>query len=100
MPPAISLVVTTPPLIAVAPEIVDQPNTVIRGVLLHELGHALVDLKVYKPAKKRTYDARERHADVVAKDASGLHIFYGKKDKVQRAGQGAKGLKRRPKNLK
>jgi hypothetical protein len=86
-------------LVGVAPEITDCSDSVIRGVLLHELGHALIDQGLYAKAKKRGYYATERRADVVAKAASGLTVYYGK-DHIQRAGAGASGLKVRPKSLR
>ncbi len=86
-------------LVGVAPEITDLPLGAIRGVLLHELGHALIDMGVYAKPKARGYYATERRADVVAKAASGLTIYYDK-NHIQRAGAGSKGLKVRPKSLR
>jgi hypothetical protein len=86
-------------LVGVAPEIVFLPDSAIRGVLLHELGHALIDQGVYAKPKKRGYYATERRADVVAKAASGLTVYYDK-NHIQRAGAGASGLKVRPKSLR
>ncbi len=86
-------------MVAVAPEIADQPDAVIRGVLLHELGHAIIDLGYAAKPKKRGYYALERRADVIAKAASGMTVYYDK-NKLQRAGAGARGLKVRPKSLR
>jgi len=85
--------------VGLAPEIAYQPMSVVRGIILHELGHALIDLGCFPKAKSCSYDAIERRADAAAKAASGMQIYYGK-DNVQRAGPGASGKKLRPKGLR
>jgi Zn-dependent peptidase ImmA (M78 family) len=84
-------------VIGLAPDIGDQPETLIRGVLAHELGHALV--RLLKLGTARGYDAEERQADSVAEELLGLCIYYGP-DGVQRAGKGARGTRPRPAGLR
>jgi hypothetical protein len=85
------------PEIHVAPELADQPPSVIRGILEHELGHVAVLLGLVQA--KRGYDAAERQADRVAEGMFGHKIFYNKHD-VQCAGRGAQGRRPRPRGLR
>lgn len=86
-------------VIGVAPDLEDQPETLIRGVLAHELGHALVRLLLGYTDTRARYDAAERQADRAAEDVLGLCIYYGP-DGVQRAGKGARGVRPRPLGLR
>jgi len=84
--------------IGVAPEITQLSAAHVRGVLAHELGHAVVDqTSSYKAAKG--YDAIERQADRAAEKACGLKVYYDKVG-VQVAGAGAQGVRPRPKGLR
>jgi len=82
--------------ILLAPQALRLSAAKLRGLLAHELGHAIVHQT--RKREPRGYDARERQADREAEKACGLRIRYGT-DKVQSAGHGARGTKR-PKGLR
>lgn len=84
-------------VIGLAPEALDLPVAQLRGLLLHELGHAIVHQTGVREA--RGYDARERQADAAAKKACAMAVKYGI-DGVQVAGSGARGRIPRPKGLR
>lgn len=83
-------------VILLAPEALSLPTAKLRGLLAHELGHAIV----HQTGKRivKGYDAHERQADREAEKACGLRIRYGS-DGVQSAGRGARGS-RRPAGLR
>jgi len=87
-------------VIGYAPTLELRPDSVIRGILAHELGHVFVNVTSIKEA--RGYDARERQADAVAEAITGLHIYYDGDD-VQRAGAGSRSktsVRPRPRGLR
>jgi hypothetical protein len=86
------------PFVRVAPELARMPTSAINGVIAHELGHILVLLKI--EPMKQGHDAAERQADRVAEKVFGKKIYYDRVDQVQRMGQGARGVRPRPKGLK
>lgn len=85
------------PMVYVAPELAQQPTSVIKGVLAHELGHVAAWLGPYPVPKG--YDATERQADKIAEELFGLKLYYNKAN-VQCMGPGAKGTRPRPRGLK
>jgi hypothetical protein len=85
------------PVIKVAPELADQPASVILGVLAHEIGHILIMLG--REAMRSGYDSSERQADEVAESVFGKKIFYNENG-VQCAGRGARGKRPRPRGLR
>ena len=85
------------PAIRVAPELASRPVGEIHGVIMHELGHILVLLGIFP--MKRGHDASERQADAVAEQVFGKKIYY-KKNNVQCAGPGSRGVRPRPKGLR
>lgn len=86
-------------LIVVAPDLEDAPDDLIRGVLAHELGHAIAAW-LPEATRKLTYDENERYADSLAEDALGLLIYYDPDDLVQRTGAQVRGIRPRPKGLR
>jgi len=84
--------------IQVAPELADEPLKVIRGVIRHEFGHALREIRPRKKAL-RSYDAIERDADRLAEQLFGARIFYNKRG-VEVSGPGAQGVRPRPRGLR
>lgn len=89
--------------VIVAPELNDESPNVIRGVIRHELGHAVQFLKRTMPKKGTKtlskYDAIERNADRIAEKLFGAKIYYDKRG-VEVSGPGARGTRPRPKGLK
>lgn len=85
--------------VRVAPELAKEPLKVIRGVLIHELGHAAVGQGYVRIANEKNYDLVERQADKVAEGLSGLKIFYDKRG-VEVAGPRVTGTRPRPKGLR
>lgn len=64
-------------VIYVAPELASEAQSVIRGVLMHEFGHAYRMLT--GKIKKDAYDAEERAADKAAERIFGTQIYYDKR---------------------
>lgn len=85
-------------LVTIAPELLEARDTMMRGVMAHEIGHACV-MSGLVPSRAGSYDEEEREADRAAKAVLGLTIYYGP-DGVQRAGHGARGVTPRPAGLR
>jgi hypothetical protein len=81
--------------ITVSPDMEQAPETLIRGVLAHELGHAIIESAHVQPAGDP-----EQAADSFAEVFLGWHIYYDADDLVQRAGPGACGIRPRPAGLR
>lgn len=91
---------TRPVQIEIAVELNDERRAVIRGVLAHELAHALVLLgAVEAPDDWRDLDVVERHADQVAERLFGDKLYYDARG-VQCMGKGARGTRPRPLGLR
>lgn len=92
----------SPVLLAVHPDLEDQPISRLRGVLAHEMGHVADDhdgfasLGVSRAAVKHD---PERAADALAEAITGWKIYYDE-ELVQRAGPGARGQRPRPPGLR
>lgn len=67
----------TSPLVEihVAPEIEQLSQSKIRGILMHEFGHATVALG-YEPQARGGYEAVERQADAIAESIFAVKIYY------------------------
>ena len=87
----------TVPTVAIAPELAFEPVTVQRGIIIHELAHAVRAFK-YLPSPKG-YDANERATDKLAETVTGLKIYYDSRG-VEVAGKGARGTAPRPAGLR
>lgn len=85
----------------IAPELALKPQTVIRGVLMHELGHCAImagaGTKLAGKAKGTSYDDRERRADKAAEALFGAKIYY---DKLGVETTSSSGKRPRPKGLR
>jgi hypothetical protein len=86
-------------VIAVDPDLLHQGITVVRGILSHELGHAIAQHQHPHTVATQGYDEVERLADREAHRAGLPRVVYGP-DTVQRAGPGARGTHPRPKGLR
>jgi len=89
-----------PVRLEVAVELNDERRCVIRGVIAHELAHALVLLGAVNPPDDwRDIEVIERHADAVAETLFGEKLFYDNRG-VQCMGKGARGRRPRPEGLR
>ena len=88
-----------PVRIELSVELNDERRCVIRGILAHEIAHALVLLGAVDPPDSwRDLEVIERHADVVAEKLFGERIYYDDRG-VQCSGKGARGARPRPEGL-
>ncbi len=73
--------------IYVAPEIAKLPKTQLDGVLMHEFGHAALEMTTGHGAG--SYDAKERRADKMAEKLFGTKICYTAKG-IETTGKGTR----------
>lgn len=86
---ACELVNATRAIIYLSPDLEDMPAPKRDGVVLHELGHALLMLG-------GDVSHTEREADAEAERVFGIRIYYDPKDLIQTT---ARGLRPRPASL-